>query len=110
MVNVEKVSTVAMEIITYAGLSKSCYLEALTMFKRGEYKASKEKMILGDENFTKAHSAHLQTLQDEMTLQDPQITLLLTHAEDQLMGAETIKTVVQECIELYREIRGVHNE
>ena len=44
MVNVEKVSTVAMEIITYAGLSKSCYLEALTMFKRGEYKASKDTL------------------------------------------------------------------
>ena len=61
----------------------------------------------GDSNFSKAHSAHLQTLQDEMTLLEPQITLLLTHAEDQLMGAETIKNVVQECMDLYREVRGV---
>ena len=42
-----------------------------------------------------------------MTLLEPQITLLLTHAEDQLMGAETIKNVVQECMDLYREVRGV---
>lgn len=110
MVNVEKVSMIAMEIITYAGLAKSCYLEALTMFKHGEYKASKGKMEQGDDSFTKAHSTHLQILQDEMTLQDPQITLLLTHAEDQLMGAETVKTVVQECIDLYRELREVYNE
>lgn len=109
MVDVQKVSMVAMEIITYAGLARSCYLEALTLFKHGEYKASKAKLNEGDDNFTKAHSAHLQPLQDEMSTQDPQITLLLTHAEDQLMSTETMKIVVQECIGLYREMRGVHN-
>ena len=82
-------------------------MEALSLFKRGDYDASAEKMKEGDSNFSKAHSAHLQTLQDEMTLLEPQITLLLTHAEDQLMGAETIKNVVQECMDLYREVRGV---
>lgn len=106
MVDVEKVSMVAMEIITYAGTAKSSYMEALSLFKRGDYDASAEKMKEGDSNFSKAHSAHLQTLQDEMTLLEPQITLLLTHAEDQLMGAETIKNVVQECMDLYREVRG----
>lgn len=110
MVNVEKISQVAMEIITYAGLSKSCYLEALHFFKHGEYAESKRKFSEGDDSFTKAHGAHLATLQEEMANQDPQITLLLTHAEDQLMGAETTKVLVQECISLYRELRGVHNE
>ena len=51
MVDVEKVSMVAMEIITYAGTAKSSYMEALSLFKRGDYDASAEKMKEGDSNF-----------------------------------------------------------
>lgn len=38
-----------------------------------------------------------------MNTEEPQISLLMTHAEDQLMAAETLKTVILELIELYRE-------
>lgn len=33
-----------------------------------------------------------------MNTQEPQITMLMAHAEDQLMSAETIKTLIQEII------------
>ena len=48
---------------------------------------------------------HLQLLQQEMNTQEPQITMLMAHAEDQLMSAETIKTLIQEII-LLIESRG----
>lgn len=110
MVDVEKISQVAMEIITYAGLAKSCYMEALLQFKSGAYDTSMRKLEEGDQSFSKAHGSHLQTLSDEMNQRDPQITLLLTHAEDQLMSAETIKILVQEHIDIYKEMRGMKNE
>ena len=40
-----------------------------------------------------------------MNTQEPQITMLLAHAEDQLMAAETIKTLIQE-MTLLLESRG----
>ena len=86
MANVEQISQVAMQVITYSGLAKSNYLE-------------------GDESFSQAHEAHLQLLQQEMNTQEPQITMLMAHAEDQLMSAETIKTLIQEII-LLIESRG----
>ena len=55
--------------------------------------------------FSQAHEAHLQLLQQEMNTQEPQITMLMAHAEDQLMSAETIKTLIQEII-LLIESRG----
>ena len=45
----------------------------------------------------------MDVLQAEMNTEEPQISLLMTHAEDQLMAAETLKTVILELIELYRE-------
>ena len=98
MANVEQISQVAMQVITYSGLAKSNYRE-------NDQTAYEQSMSNGDESFSQAHEAHLQLLQQEMNTQEPQITMLMAHAEDQLMSAETIKTLIQEII-LLIESRG----
>lgn len=105
MANVEQISQVAMQVITYAGLAKSSYLEALKYYRENDQIAYEQSMSNGDESFSQAHEAHLQLLQQEMNTQEPQITMLMAHAEDQLMSAETIKTLIQEII-LLIESRG----
>lgn len=105
MANVEQISQVAMQVITYAGMAKSNYLEALKYYRENDQTAYEQSLSSGDENFSLAHEAHLQLLQQEMNTQEPQITMLMAHAEDQLMSAETIKTLIQEII-LLIESRG----
>ena len=105
MVNIEKLSEVAMGIITYAGLAKSDYLMALKEYKEGRKEESVKKLEEGSNEFAKAHECHGSILSDEMQTLEPQISLLLTHAEDQLMGAEIIRILVEELIELYKERR-----
>lgn len=99
---IEKMAEVAMLIISFAGMAKSCYMEALQMAKKGKFDEVDAKMAEGDENFTEAHNGHHELLQTEVNTGEPQICLLMTHAEDQLMSAETLKTVVIELIEIYR--------
>lgn len=103
MVNIEKLSETAMGIITYSGMAKSCYMEALYLAKQGKFSESDEKLKEGDESFVQAHHGHGGLLQEEMSTEEPQISLLMTHAEDQLMGAEMLKLVIQELIEIYRD-------
>ena len=100
---IEKMAEGAMLVISFAGMAKSCYMEALQMAKEGKFAEVEEKMAEGDKNFTEAHNGHHELLQTEVTTGEPQICLLMTHAEDQLMSAETLKTVIVELIELYRE-------
>ena len=102
MANVEQISQVAMQVITYSGLAKSNYLEALKYYRENDQTAYEQSMSNGDESFSQAHD---QLLQQEMNTQEPQITMLMAHAEDQLMSAETIKTLIQEII-LLIESRG----
>ena len=97
MANVEQISQVAMQVITYAGMAKSSYLEALKYYRENDQTAYEQSLSNGDESFTQAHEAHLQLLQQEMNTQEPQITML--------MSAETIKTLIQEII-LLIESRG----
>ena len=103
MVNIEKISETAMGVITYSGMAKSCYMEALALAKQGKFTEADEKIQEGGKHFVEAHNGHLDVLQAEMNTEEPQISLLMTHAEDQLMAAETLKTVILELIELYRE-------
>ena len=102
MVDIEKISETAMEIISYSGLAKSCYLEALHFAKTGDFLQADEKIKEGDKSFVQAHYGHGGLLQEEMEVQEPRISLLMTHAEDQLMGAEMSKTFIMELMDLYK--------
>lgn len=106
MVNIEKISTTAMGVITYSGMAKSCYMEALALAKEGKFSEADEKLEEGGKNFVEAHNGHMDVLQEEISTEEPQISLLMTHAEDQLMSAETLKIVILELIEIYKEKKG----
>lgn len=103
MVNIEKISASAMSVITFSGMAKSCYMEALALAKEGKFSEADKKLDEGAENFVEAHNGHMDVLQEEISTEEPQISLLMTHAEDQLMAAETLKIVILELIELYRD-------
>lgn len=97
---VEKISEIALQVITYAGLAKSKYIESLTKYRENDFDGVELLISEGDRNYNVAHRAHLCLLQDEMSLKEPQITMLLAHAEDQLMAADTIKTLIVEIMKL----------
>lgn len=105
MVDVEQITEIAMNIITYAGMAKSSYLQGLKAYKMGGGETAEALFIKGDENFNKAHGFHGELLAKEADTKTPQITLILAHAEDQLMNAEMINIMVKEFVELYGKDR-----
>lgn len=104
--NVEELSEIAMNVITYSGVAKSCYIQGFRLYKAGDYENYKAVFDEGDKNHAKAHNSHCVVLTTEVSRNEPQITLLLAHAEDQLMAAETMKAIFVEVIELFEERRG----
>ena len=99
--NLEEVSNIAMEIISYAGCAKSCYMNALQHYKKGENEEANDFILEGDKSMVVAHKSHASLLSIEMNQQEPQASLLLIHAEDQLMHAETIKILAEELKDVY---------
>ena len=73
MANVEQISQVAMQVITYAGMAKSNYLEALKYYRENDQTAYEQSMSNGDVSFSQAHEAHLQLLQQEMNTQESEL-------------------------------------
>ncbi len=105
MEKIENLSNIAMNVITYAGLAKSNYIQALRAYKNKDIETYDKLMKEADESLSTAHKAHHEAITLEMSTGDAQISLLLAHAEDQFMSCETIKLLIVEFIELFNEIR-----
>lgn len=82
-------------------MAKSNYILALNAIKKGELDVFEKSIKLGDENYKTAHNFHGDILKKEMETMEPQVSLLLMHAEDQLLNTETIRFLVMELVELY---------
>ena len=91
----------SLQIVAAVGEAKSLYMEALTTAKEGGFAAAQEKVKAGDQRFAEGHDLHGDLIGREAGGDPVIMTLMLTHAEDQMMSAETIKLMVLEFIELY---------
>lgn len=92
------------EIITNVGSAKSCFIEAISMAKEGKFSEAREKIAEGDQCFLEGHHVHAELIAKEAGGNPVQVSLLLLHAEDQLMGAETARIYAIEFIELYEKL------
>ena len=56
----------------------------------------------GDACYTRGHQVHASLIQQEANGEKVEVVLLLMHAEDQLMAAETTKLLATKLINLYK--------
>lgn len=101
MVDIEGLTMQAMAIVTYAGMAKSSYINALKCAKKQQYEEAKALLKEGDSMLAQAHDSHMGLLQKEAETLEPQVCLMIVHGEDQLMSCETVKLLVTELMELY---------
>ena len=100
---VEGLELICFQIISNVGTARSTYIEAIHKAKDGDFEGAKECMEAGQKEFLKGHEAHFELLQKEAQGNPVGGSLILIHAEDQLMGAEMLRTVITELIELYKK-------
>ena len=60
----------------------------------------------GDEAFTEGHKVHGELISKEAGGEDLKPGLIMIHAEDQMMSAETLRIVATEFIELYKDLKN----
>lgn len=90
---------ISFEIISNVGMARSCFVEAIRLAREGKYQEAGTKMEMGKKSFVTGHESHMKLLQLD---QSKPMGLLVIHAEDQLMSAETFKILAEEFIELYK--------
>lgn len=101
----EGMELIAFEIISNVGTAKSLAIEALRDAKQGKYDEAQAKLEEASTYFVNGHHAHSSLIQKEASGEKVEFSLIIMHAEDQMMSAETIKLLVEEMIEMYKELR-----
>lgn len=97
-------------IISYVGEAKSCYMEALRAARKEEFAEARVLVEKGLAHFAEGHLVHGTLISREAATGDVPTSLLLMHAETQLMDAESCKTYTVEFIELREELARLRRD
>lgn len=97
---------ICFQIIASSGGAKTCYIEAVREAKQGNFDAAKQLMDQGESFMNQGHQPHSTLIQQEACGNQTPVSLLLIHAEDQMMGAEQFKVLATEMIDLYKRLAG----
>ena len=100
----EEFETACFGIITYVGTARSCFINAVQYAKKGDFQSAEEQIKQGDEAFTQGHHIHADLLTMDANGELEESGLILMHAEDQLMSAETFRVFAEEQIEVYKKM------
>ena len=98
----EEMEMICFKIISAVGEAKSDYISAVEAAKKGDFEKAEEAMKHGASCYVNGHKEHAGLISKEASGEKTEVCLLLMHAEDQLMAAETIKLLASELIELYK--------
>ena len=77
---------------------------AIQKAKQGDFEGARECIRAGQEMFLAGHEAHFELIQKEAQGEQVGGSMILVHAEDQLMSAEGFKIIAEEMLASYERI------
>lgn len=103
----EELELICFEIISSVGAARSSFIEAIQAAKKGETAKAERLMEEGKSMLKSGHGRHSTLIQREAAGEKTDMSLILVHAEDQMMSAEVLELMAKEFLELYARIMPV---
>ncbi|MGN1382923.1 MAG: PTS lactose/cellobiose transporter subunit IIA [Eubacterium sp.] len=100
----EAYEQICFQLITASGGAKSAYMAAIGKAKEGAFNEARALIREGDRCLAEAHRPHADMVQKEAAGRRSEMTLILAHAEDQMMSTEIFKAMAEEFISLYEKL------
>jgi len=96
--------TICLELIVHAGNGRAEAFAALQAAKTGDYHGAEERLAAAQRELGAAHTVQTRLLSGEAQGVGMSPSLLLVHAQDQLMTAISERGLIAEIIELYKRM------
>ncbi len=101
----ENMELTCFQIISNAGMAKSSFIAAIRSAQNGNYEEAEKQMKEGSDSLINGHAVHAGLIQNEAAGTPTQLSLLLIHAEDQMMSAELTELMAQTLIAQQKQIQ-----
>lgn len=105
----EGLELISFQIISAVGTARSLYIEAIQKAREKKFDEARQCVLEGQEIFLEGHHAHAGLVQQEASGEPVAYQLLLVHAEDQLMSAETFSILAEEFIAVYERLAALES-
>lgn len=90
-------------LILHSGNARSKVLQALREYREDKVEEADSLLVQAEEDLKQAHEIHFKMVQKEASGEKVEFSLLLMHAEDHLMSTLSMKELVKELIELFKQ-------
>lgn len=100
----EGLELLCFKLISDAGSARSCNIEAIHEAKKGNFEKAEELMREGKSHYLAAHNTHNDMLKQGLKGESTGSSVLIMHAEDQLMSAEMFQILAKEFLDTYRDL------
>jgi lactose PTS system EIIA component len=105
MVNYD-MEQICFQIIAHSGEAFSKLIEAVKICRAKDYAKANELMQEASGLLNQAHQFHTELLVGEAQGNKIEYSVLLAHAQDNLMNTMLAKTLFEEMIDMYKELKG----
>ncbi len=102
-----EVELVCFKMIAALGAARSAFMEAIVQAKKGHFEEASSLIEEGQQQRLKGHEIHFELLQKDSSGNRVPFSLLLLHAEDQLMNAELLQVTSEEVVALYQRLEKI---
>lgn len=99
-----EIESACMEIIASSGSAKTCFIEAIHAARDNQFALAEEKIAEGDLAMRSAQRLHFSLIVQEASKENVPFSMMLMHAEDQMMAAEEFRILAIELIALYHQL------
>lgn len=106
----KSIEELSLRMVTAVNESRVNYLQSIKASREGDFMRAERYITQGDERYADGHATHVELLQMEASGLVESVNLLLLHAEDQLVSAETYKVFALEALHLYQELQALKDK
>lgn len=106
----EKQLAKAMQLISFAGDSKSSSIRAMKAAEDGDFAAAEELLKQAHDSLHQAHNIQTAWMSAEMGGEEVEKSLLLIHSQDHFMAADIMMTVAEKQLNLQKEVKALQEK
>lgn len=90
-------------LILHSGNARSKIIQSLRAYREGNVAEADSLLVQAEDDLKVAHEIHFKMIQQEASGEKVEFALLLMHAEDHLMSTLSMKELVKELLELFKQ-------